>query len=200
MKLWILLISLVASSPAKIIKIINKERKIYNQDPIYYNYDLYEKIKKYETLGSWFYENGIYSYTIQRFNRTNRLKGSFLNQYINDTSFDYFFRDTYKNSVSKIFQFRVNQRRFFNPELCSKLNFDYWSSCVKNPKATLQNSKPRSWWYAYYLPMIQKDLKWIFCLKLNVEGRYIPDKLKGIQTNAFFCYSNPINQTSDYPF
>ena len=114
MKLWILLISLVASSPTKIIKIINKERKIYNQDPIYYNYDLYEKIKKYEILGSWFYENGIYSYTIQRFNRTNRLNGSFLNQYINDTSFDYFFRDTYKNSVSKIFQFRANQKRFFN--------------------------------------------------------------------------------------
>ena len=199
MKVLMLLISVLAS-PTKIIDIINNERKIYNQPPIYYNYEIQNKIKKYESLGSWFYESGNLSYTILRFNRTNNLKGSFLNKYINNTDFDYLFRDTYKNSVSKIFQFRANQRKFFNYKLCSKTSFDYYSSCVNNPKKMLRNSKPSSWYYAYYPGLINENLKWIFCLKLNTQGKYTPEKLKNIQYKSFWCYKNIFNRTSDYPF
>lgn len=202
----LLLLTLLYGSPVKILEVLNKERTLYGQEQVSYDYDLHEKLISFNNT-EWFHEISNYSYTIKRYNRIQNLNCQFamnepfFKDYVSNWS--YFFRDTHKDYIYKIFEYRNRQRSCFDYSTCSRTFFDDFVTCLKNPSpsSVIGNSKRCSWAMYYHPRMIHKDLLKIACITLNKSGPAVPLHLVNIQKNSFVCYAlfkKPFE--SDYPF
>jgi hypothetical protein len=167
--------------------IVNKERNIYNLPEVSYNTSVHQELLKYDQ--NMFYSRGNQSssFEVNNTTRTNDLQGSF----IKPLGFNYMFRDTISkpSRIRRIFKMRINQGNCVSPNKCSNETFNLFTSCMKDP-IILENSKKCSWVYAYYPPMLQRSMTQFACVILEVQGTFVPDKLKDKQHHSFWCYNN----------
>jgi len=149
--------------------LINKERSMFNLLPVSYDFKLHDYLKDSVTNnGSWFYESGpnIKKWTIENNERYCDLNGCFLRPQNNS----YMMRDTMRDSIVKIFRYRLAQRN------CKHTDFVDGKKC--------------SWKYAYYDVLMQKDFKSFACKILNYQGRFVPDNLVNVQKKSWWCFFN----------
>lgn len=155
-KVWTILIT----------SLINNERIRNNFLPISYNYDLDNVLRTYNVEDSWYYKqsNKTIEWIIENNTRHCSINGCF---YEPIEGYSYMFRDTFKDSIPKIFRYRLSQRD------CLKTDFI--------------DSKLCSWKYAYYDVLMQNFTSYA-CVSLNFQGLWTPTNLLDIQNKAFFCY------------
>ena len=198
MKVFILslLIAIVYSSKA--VKSINQERTQYGLPSIKYNYSLSKIINKYKQQGEWLYSPGnmSYNFTYNNITRIQDLNGQFLSFFAKE-EFKYLYRDTYRDSVNKIVRMRNNQRVCFNINDCSE-TFNQYVSCVKN-HLQLENSKRCSWANSYYPKHLIGSLTSIAILKLDYQGKFVPESLFNKQHRSFWIYGHYSKEVSDNP-
>lgn len=145
--------------------LINVERASHNLLPVSYNWELDSALRSHNVSDDWYYKttNRSINWTIENQNRYCNIEGC----HYKPLGHSYMFRDTHKDSVPKIFRYRLKQRN------CHKTDFFDGAKC--------------SWWYAYY-PVLLQNFTSFACVDLATVGTWVPDKLKDIQKRAFFCY------------
>jgi hypothetical protein len=151
-----------------LMSIVNQERTSIGLAPVAYNFTLHNYLDNVITdNGSWFYESGpdYTSWVVEGQTRSCDLRGCFLKP----LGHTYMFRDTYKDSVPKIFRYRIKQRN------CDHTDF--------------ADGYPCSWYYAYY-PTMMSNYTSFACKALNYQGRYVPIALINKQMKSFWCYFN----------
>jgi hypothetical protein len=152
-----------------ITSLINVERIRNNCVPISYNFELDRTLRTNNVSDSWYYAQTDKSinWTIEGRDRYCNIEGCHYKPVVNNKTYNYMMRDTYKDSIPKIFRMRVNQRD------CKSTEF--------------VNGKKCSWYFAYF-PVFLQNFTSFACKSLNYQGTWVPDNLIGIQNKAFFCY------------
>lgn len=153
-----------------LMNLINDQRNSIGISPIKYDFVLHDYLKNNITNnGSWFYESTEISksWEIEGHNRSCDLHGCFLKP----LEQNYMFRDTMRNSIVKIFRYRLNQKD------CDHTDFFDGAKC--------------SWFYHYY-PVMMSNYTSFACKILNHQGRFVPDSLKDRQLKSFWCFSDGI--------
>ena len=119
-------------------------------------------------------------------------------KFSNYSGYNYVFHDTCnlaKNDVSKIFRYRVNQKKCFTYKKCDPLQFTNFQTCNTAPVPRITQT-PCSWYWRYYTALIRQDLKTIACVRFSHPGPYTPNK----QKDSFGCYGKLANATNDVPY
>jgi hypothetical protein len=150
-----------------LMSLVNREREFWSLPPVRYDFALEKYLYNNVTNnGSWFYESGpeTVSWDIEGHTRYCDLRGFFLKP----LGFNYQIRDTFRDSVPRIFRQRLSQGR-----VCKKTVFADGDKC--------------SWFYAYH-PVLMSNYTRFACKTLNFQGRYVPDYLRDKQMRSFFCY------------
>jgi len=154
-----------------ITSLINRDRQFLHLPIVKYDFNLHNFLENNVTNnGSYFYEstNDRVTWTVENNTRYCDLRGCFLTPLENQ----YMFRDTYKDSIVKIFRYRLSQRN------CNHTDF--------------VDGTPCSWFYHYYPVMMQPDFKSFACKSLNFQGRFVPGSLKNKQFKSFWCFMDAI--------
>jgi hypothetical protein len=214
MIILLLLLSLVnAFIPSGILNVINNQRKDYDLPVITYSHDLHNELQIWRNAfgPDWFFQNDTEKHTVDIVyknktiaTRDQNYNGQYLMKYatfdyFSRKGFKYFYRDTFKNSVTDIIKFRANQlKKCFDLKRCDNNSFHNNTSCLKK-RPVLENSKTCSWAWWYAPKHIYRSLKEIACVELGIAGLHVPDNLLGIQNNVFFCYGSYDEQLSDSP-
>lgn len=149
-----------------ITALINNERSRNNLLPVTYNYELDNVLREHNVPDSWYYgpANKTIEWNIENNTRHCSINGCF---YEPMEGYSYLARDTYKDSIPKIFRYRLSQRD------CEKTDFE--------------NGKKCSWKYAYYDVLMQNFTSYA-CKSLNFQGTWTPTNLLDIQKRSFFCW------------
>lgn len=151
-----------------ITALINVERDSNGLLPVRYDFELHDVLRAHNVTDSWYYQESgrVINWTISGQNRYCSINGCFYEP-LNNT---YLFRETYKDSIAKIFRYRLGQRD------CNKTDF--------------VDGMPCSWKYVYYDALMMPELKSFACKSLNYQGTWTPTWLLGRQKKSFWCYSN----------
>lgn len=149
--------------------LINVERRNHDLLPVSYNWELDSVLRSHDVPPDWYYRptNKSIVWNIENQTRHCNIEGCHYKPSVNGTEFNYMFRDTHKDSVPKIFRYRLKQRD------CQKTDFVDGKKC--------------SWWYAYY-PVLLQNFTSFACVDLATQGTWTPIKLLDKQKRAFFCY------------
>lgn len=184
------------------VQLINKERAKYGLEKITYDLALEQRIKNYSIDPYWYYNTSQDYKTYNHINgKYRRLNGDHLMNYMNETNYEFLMRDRTNRSIKYIVWFRLNQRKCFNWNKCSKTEYTDYLSCKRMGTFKPVPYTRCSWAYAYMPKLMEKDLKSIACVLLgkppdnNKEGFHLENKKR-----SFFCYSNKVNKTNDNPF
>ena len=146
--------------------LINKERKNLNLPLIKYNDTLHDYLKSNNTFnGEYLYDSGpnYKSWVIENVTRYTDINGVFERPF----GHNYMFRDTMKDSIVKIFRYRIAQKG------CKSTQFFDGDRC--------------SWFYAYY-PVMMQNYTSFACKILDYPGRFLPPNLIGIQKKSWWCF------------
>lgn len=149
-----------------LMNLINVERNNIGLSPINYNFELHNYLKNNVTNnGSYFYESTELSksWIIEGHNRSCDLRGCFMKP----LEQNYMLRDTMRNSIVKIFRYRLAQKD------CKHTDF--------------VDNMPCSWFYHYY-PIMMSNYTSFTCKILDYQGRFVPDLLKDRQLKSFWCF------------
>lgn len=152
-----------------LMTLVNRERSFWSLPPVQYDFQLEKYLDANVTDATWLYEDGpqTRSWTVENVTRSCSLNGCF----IRPLGYHYLFRDTFRDSVPRIFRYRINQGR-----ICKRTVF--------------ADGDPCSWFYAYYPVLMQRDLTRFACKTYNVQGRYVPVDLVDKQKRSFWCFSD----------
>lgn len=146
--------------------LINKERQILNLPLVKYNDTLHNYLKNNDTLsGEYLYDSGpnYKSWVIENVTRSCDLNGCFEKP----LWFNYMFRDTMRDSIIKIFRYRIAQKG------CKHTDFFDGAKCS---------------WYYHYFPVMMGNYTSFACKVLDYPGTFLPDYLIGIQKKSFWCF------------
>jgi len=173
----------------KLLILVNAARIIFDVPPVVYDYDLHTYLADLNM-------SNVYEFTDVPYmvfdgpdgQRINNLVGSSLKPLANT----YMFRDTIKEAddILKIFRLRIGQEKCFNYKLCSPYIFNNYVSCLRNPRDSFENMKKCSWANSYWPYIVNPTLTSFACRVLDIQGRYVPTKLKNRQFKSFWCYGN----------
>ena len=150
-----------------LVSLVNRERAFWSLPPVKYDFALEKYLKANLINATWLYESGprSRSWTIENVTRSCDLNGCFTRP----MGFNYLFRDTYKNSVPRIFRYRIQQNH-----ICKRTVFADGDKC--------------SWFYAYGPVLLQRNFTRFACSTYNVQGRYVPSDLVNKQMRSFWCW------------
>ena len=185
-----------------VVQHINKERVKYNLGKISRDYEMEQKIFDYNHNPLWYYNKSQDYKTYNHINgKYRRWNGDHLMNYMNESDWEFLIRDRTSRSIKYIIWYRLKQRKCFNWNKCNKTEYTDYLSCKRRGTFKPIPYKRCSWSYMYYPKLMEKDLKSIACVLLGAppendkEGFHLENKKR-----SFFCYSNKINRTNDYPF
>jgi len=144
--------------------LVNRERIRLDLSPVKYDFSLEKSLGSYN--GSYLYSSGSknVSWTIEGQTRFCDLNGC----HLKPLGYNYMFRDTFKDSVPRIFRYRIAQG-----SICTKTVF--------------ADGDPCSWYYAFY-PVIVQNFTRFGCREYNYQGRYVPKDLINKQKRSFWCF------------
>lgn len=168
----------------KLLVLVNSIRT----SPVEYSFSLHEQLKTIPSSFDWYgASNSTDPFTFD--GRTVDLLGTNLN--FSDPPAYYMFRDTLKeNKLKKIFRFRIRQKKCFDFSKCSNESFNYFTTCLKSKKGIYEDLKICSYAYAYYPLLVSPKLKYFACKINEGSGAFVPNSLKDVQENNFWCFSN----------
>lgn len=154
-----------------LMSLVNRERAFWSLPAVKYDFELERYLKANVTNATWLYESGPVSrsWTVENVTRSCDLNGCFARP----LGYNYMFRDTFKESVPRIFRYRINQGR-----ICKRTVFADGDKC--------------SWFYAYQPVLMQTDLTRFACNTYDYQGRYVPDDLRDKQMRSFWCWSTAV--------
>ena len=150
--------------------LVNKERLLLNLNKVEYDIQLHNFLKFNVTdNGSYFYDTSPYykSWTIEGNTRHCDLNGCFMTPMDNN----YMFRDTMKDSIVKIFKYRIAQKG------CDHTDFYDGAKCS---------------WYYHYFPVMMSNYTSFACKVLDYQGKFVPESHKNRQFKSFWCYFDGI--------
>lgn len=150
--------------------LINQERALLNLNLVTYDKNAHKYLQQNITDNStYFYESGpdYKSWSIEGHTRSCDLRGCFINFESGEKTYNYMFRDTMKDSIVKIFRYRIAQKN------CKSTDFFDGAKC--------------SWKYAYYDTMMQNYTSFA-CKIMDGRGKFLPASLVGIQNKNFWCF------------
>lgn len=150
--------------------LINKERQILNLPLVKYDDTLHNYLKNNDTFsGKYLYDHGpnYHSWVVENVTRYCDLNGCFEKPLGNS----YMFRDTMRDSIVKIFRYRIAQKG------CKHTDFFDGAKCS---------------WYYHYFPVMMSNYTSFACKVLNFQGIFVPDSHKDRQFKSFWCYFDSI--------